>query len=244
MSGQVVDTESAQEFMREALARITEAELESIADELERKHAGFAGRLSSEALGNATPDDLRPVLRSVFSTRRRVGTLLEAPSADRLASWISELLHGEGPVELRVQGFCDHLDEAPESVRYDLAGELLHYTDPERYWLWTRWLWDPRTRTGALALVTMPEFELAGRTVGETYMRVGQATAFVQETGRAAGFARIGQGRLGLDVYLACVYAVYVYTTVRMRMTQEFNRVIPPLPELCRRFLGVYGMEV
>jgi len=26
-------------------------------------------------------------------------------------------------------------------------------------------------------------------------------------------------------------------------MTQEFNRVIPELPELCRRFLGVYRME-
>jgi len=244
MSGQVVDTESAQEFMREALAKITEVELESIAGELEQKHAGFAGRLTKEALSSATPDDLRPVLRSVFSTRRRVDTLLEDPIGARLASWISELLYGGGPIEQRFQSFCDHLEQAPESVRYDLAGELLHYTDPERYWLWTRWLWDPRTRTGSLALVTMPEFELAGTTVGETYMRVGQATAFVQETGRAAGFARIGQGRLGLNVYLACVYGVYVYTTVRMRMTQEFNRVIPPLPELCRRFLGVYGMEV
>jgi len=36
---------------------------------------------------------------------------------------------------------------------------------------------------------------------------------------------------------------VYVFTTIRMRMTQEFNRVIPPLPELCRRLLGVHRMD-
>jgi hypothetical protein len=27
-------------------------------------------------------------------------------------------------------------------------------------------------------------------------------------------------------------------------MTQEFNKVIPPLPELARRFLGVHRLEV
>jgi hypothetical protein len=28
-----------------------------------------------------------------------------------------------------------------------------------------------------------------------------------------------------------------------MRMTREFNRVIPPLPDLVRRLLGVYHLE-
>jgi hypothetical protein len=29
-----------------------------------------------------------------------------------------------------------------------------------------------------------------------------------------------------------------------MRMTQEFNKVVPDLPDLVRRLLGVYRMEV
>ena len=33
--------------------------------------------------------------------------------------------------------------------------------------------------------------------------------------------------------------AIYLYTVTRLRMTQEFNRVIPPLPDLVRRLLGV-----
>jgi hypothetical protein len=28
-----------------------------------------------------------------------------------------------------------------------------------------------------------------------------------------------------------------------MRMTREFNRVVPPLPQLVRRLLGVYHLE-
>jgi len=243
MAGQVVDTESAREFMRETLEKITEAELAAIAGELEVKHERFRALLGGPG---ARPGEAewRPLLRSIFSTRRRAGELLERLGAGRLAAWAGDLLEGPGPIEARFQLFHDRLEGTPPSVRYDLAGELLHYTDPERYWLWTRWVWDPGTRTGALPLVTMEEYDLDAPSVGETYLRVGEAIAFVDATGQAAGFTRFGRPAFGVDVYLACVYCVYVYTTVRMRMTQEFNRVIPPLPELCRRFLGVYRMEV
>lgn len=242
--GPVVDTESAREFMRETLQQIGPAELDAIAEELARKHAGFRALLGASRRTALAEPELRRLLRSVFATRRRVGELLARPGAAALASWIEALLRGREPLPARFQAFCDRLADAPESVRYDLAAELLHYVEPERYWLWTRWVWDPRTRTGALPLVTMEEYDLDAPSLGEAYLRVGQAIAFVHETGQAAGFTRIGEGPFGVDVYLACVYCVYVYTTVRLRMTQEFNRVIPPLPELCRRVLGVYRMEL
>jgi len=34
-----------------------------------------------------------------------------------------------------------------------------------------------------------------------------------------------------------------MYTILQMRMTREFNRVVPPLPQLVRRLLGVYHLE-
>jgi hypothetical protein len=244
LDGQIVDTESAREFMRETLARISEPELEAIAAELGAKHRRFRDLLSPPRRERLADPVLRALLRSVFATRRRVPEIFERVGPDPLVAWMDELLEGAGPVEARLQAFCDRLAVLPPSVRYDLGSELLHFREPERYWLWTRWAWDPTTRTGALPLVTMEEYELDGGAVGETYLRVGRATAFVHETGRAAGLAGIGEGPFGVDVYLACVYCVYVYTTVRMRLTQEFNRVIPPLPELCRRFLGVYRMEL
>lgn len=244
MPGQVVDTESAREFMRETLTQITEAELDAIADELEVKHARFSALLSKPGLDTLPLEGLRPILRSIFSTRRRVRDFLENPVVGALPAWIGDLLYASDPINRRFQTFYDLLAGFPDTLRYDLASELLHFTFPEQYWLWTRWVWDPKTRTGALPLVTMEEYDLDAPTVGETYVRVGEAIAFVHETGKAAGFTRIGQGAFGVDVYLACVYCVYVYTTIRMRMTQEFNRVIPPLPELCRRFLGVYKMGV
>jgi hypothetical protein len=105
-------------------------------------------------------------------------------------------------------------------------------------------MWDPDARTGALALVTTDDVDLsAGATRGAVYLTVGRAMAFVDETGKAAGFTTAGPGLFGTDVLLAAVYGVYMYTILRMRMTREFNRVVPPLPQLVRRLLGVYHLE-
>jgi len=77
-------------------------------------------------------------------------------------------------------------------------------------------------------------------------MKVGVAIAFVRATGEAAGFSNFGvkNSPFGIDVFLSCVYAVYMYTTLRIRMTQEFNKVVPQLPELSRRLLGVWKLEI
>jgi hypothetical protein len=229
--------------MREALARITPSELDAIAADCETKHRRFRALLGPERARPLGEGELHSLLRSVFSTRRHVTRLYEEVGAAPLARRISELLAGPDPLQARFQAFVDALAPLPEPMRYDLASECLHFTDPGRHWLWTRWVWDPATRTGALPLVTMADYALDGGSAGATYLRVGEAMAFVHETGQAAGFTRFGAGDFGVDVYLACVYGVYVFTTVRLRMTQEFNRVIPALPELCRRLLGVHRLE-
>lgn len=243
MPGQVVDTEAAEEFMREVLARVDEPDLVAIAGSCRSKAAGLAALLADGRAASIGRDDLRRVLRSVFSTRRRADAIIDAVGAPRLAAAIDDLLHGDGPIGARVEHFDTVLAGFPDQG-FDLPGELLHFTYPDRWWLWTRWMWDPRVETGSLRLVTMEEFDLVGDGRGDTYLRVGEAVAFVHETGRAAGFTAGGPDPFADDVFLASVYAVYLYTVLRLRMTQEFNKVVPDLPDLVRRLLGVYRPEV
>ncbi|RLD17523.1 MAG: hypothetical protein DRI69_12120, partial [Bacteroidetes bacterium] len=56
-------------------------------------------------------------------------------------------------------------------------------------------------------------------------------------------FQTIHKSLFGTDVYLACVYVIYAYTVLRMRMTQEFNKVMPQQIEFVRRILGVKDMD-
>lgn len=236
MSGQVVDTLTAEEFMQQVLQQISHDELRSIAALCEEKSARFSSTLTSGASPSA--DDVLGLVGNMFGARKK-REVLQGWSFDTHAL---ALLDPGVPIGVRFDGFVEAFP-GDAGLAGDVASELLHFADPERYWLWTRWMWDPRTETGSLRLVTMDEFDLDGDTPGATYLRVGEGVAFVNETGRAVGFTDIGGGPFGIDVFLACVYGIYMYTVLRMRMTQEFNQVVPELPELARRLLGVHRME-
>ncbi len=255
--------------MSQALEKIERAELGDIVAELEQKSARFQQWLASDSLANLEREQLRAILRSIFATRRKADAILDVIGVGELREAMGQLVakRGDSSAPARFQIFVDSLSgywgdvrlaskvlpgheaaggHLPENILCDLASELLHFTQPDECWLWTRWMWDPRVSTGALPLVTMDEYDLHGRNAGETYMKVGVAVAFVQATGEAAGFAKFGVNNspFGIDVFLSCVYAVYMYTTLRLRMTQEFNKVVPKLPELSRRLLGVWRAEL
>lgn len=247
MRGQVVDTASATDFMAEILDQISPAELDSItlalADKSRRMQELVLDRAPGQPLDRAR---LKGLLRSIFATRRRADVILDEIGVSQLGRAVDELLTGTPGLGTRFAQF-DAVWPSYSEQAFDLPGELLHFVYPDRYWLWTRWMWDPRTETGALALVTMDDVDLSGEVRGDVYLKVGEAIAFVDQTGKATGFTALGgrdtAGIFGIDVYLAAVYAVYMYTVLRMRMTQEFNRLVPELPDLVRRLLGVHYRE-
>jgi len=269
-NGQPVDMEAAKAFMLSTLEKIQRVELTAIEAELQEKGRRLRALLAADVLPALSEAQLLAILGSVFATRRRAKQILAAVGVDKMKAALQQLLYGSDSVDARFQQFVDELTGFVGDVRVlrpkrssdsrakqsaeqaalqetlfcDLGSELLHFVNPVENWLWTRWIWDPQNGTGAMALVTMEEVDLHGHTAGETYVKLGVATAFVKATGDAAGFSDFGVGPYGIDVFLACVYAVYMYTTLRLRMTQEFNKVVPQLPELIRRLLGVWKMPI
>lgn len=236
---QLIDIGAAKEFMKETLERVDREVLISIAADLEVKSQLFQQYLHPERLPLLEKAELDEVLKYVFVTRRRLKQLYESNPHDKLKEQINALLYGTENIEDRFQTFVNEVNDLEISIKTELAGELLHFTNPDMYWLWSRWMWDPYKKTGAIPLVTSEEFDLAGETEGEVYMKVGKGIAFVHSIGEAADFQFISRDLFGTDVFLSCVYVVYAYTVLRMRMTQEFNKVMPGLPEFSRRLLGV-----
>lgn len=240
IEGQVVDTPVASDFFQRVLAQSTVEELSRIGDDLEYKSTAMRA-IAGDDPATMTEDSLRELLGWVFCTRRRVDRVLALTRPAELAAGIAELLHGSDGIDARYERFAELLAPLP-GVAADLPGELLHFLDPARYWLWTRWMWDPAAETGALKLVTTEDTELGGwgARPGATYLAVGRAVVFVEETGKAAGFTDIGRGLFGTDVFLAAVYGIYLNTVLGMRMTREFTAMLPGLTELTRRLLGVH----
>lgn len=236
---QTIDMEACQEFMKETLERIRKEDLVAIADQLERKSEFFKKSLSQDKLSTLTIEELTNVYKQIFVANRKVKLMFEKYSLDDYKTSIHELIYGQETLQNRFQKFIDAHIELDIFLRFDLAAELLHYHNPDKYWLWCRWLWDPKQNTGALPLVASENFKLSAATYGEMYMNVGKATAFIHEMAEAVEFQFINRTLIGTNVYLSCVYVIYAYTIFKIKMTDEFNKVMPPLAEFSKRILGV-----
>jgi hypothetical protein len=115
--------------------------------------------LFREALGSGRARDvdlptLKTLCAHIATARRRMGPHLEPETFGTLRSRVSALLDGSddgATTDDRVAAFCAAFpdDSAHRWVR-DLAGEILHNVDPERYPLMARWVWDARTNTGVV----------------------------------------------------------------------------------------------
>ncbi len=237
---QLIDIEAAREFMKETLAKVDKLNLIDIANTLEKKSSFFQRTLSKDKMSAISKEEFDMVLDKIFSIRRKKDKLYEIISFENLRPAVADLLYGSDKIDDRFQKFYDILGELDASLKFDFTGELLHFSYPEKYWLWSRWMWDPKNKTGAIPLVTSEGFDLCGDKMSETYMKVGKGVAFVHSVAESAEFQFINRSLFGTDVYLSCVYIIYAYTILQMKMTKEFNEVMPGLTEFSRRLLGVY----
>jgi hypothetical protein len=238
-----VDTDSAREFLLQATRLASSGELEDLGRRLEQKSRLFREILAADALERLEEADMRRLTGMVFGLRRAAKPLLERMRAADWRRVLAGLLYGEEPAPRRLQAFVERLPECEEPAVVALAGELLHYTHPDRYWLWAPWMWHPATNGGALPLVLQENRHLEGDCLAVRYQDVGRAVAAVTAVGTREGFTRLGAGLFGTHAFLACVYAVYMYTVFRIKLSREFNRILPELPELTRRILGVQKLE-
>jgi hypothetical protein len=161
----------------------------------------------------------------------------------------NELLNGEAPAPVRAAAFVEKLNALDTRLALELATGLLHNTFPKDNWLWTRWLWDPTTGTGILPLLAGSSHNLLATNIAEGYARVGAVTAmsmkFAEGTGLWTDELMSNEKRalFANSAFLACAYAVYMYGSTSWRLSRDFNELLPSLPNMARRLLGLPKKE-
>jgi hypothetical protein len=121
---------------------------------LKLKSAAFRDVLGGGKAASVELGALRKLCACIATVRRRAGRYLEPDTFSQTRARIVELLeHCEdaSTTDARMGKFCAAFPDDREHrwVR-DLAGEILHNVDPERYPLMCRWVWDARLNTGVV----------------------------------------------------------------------------------------------
>jgi len=218
--------------------------------ELVEKTEFFRQTLAKDRLPSLKEEELEKVFEKIFSAKRKRKEIIEETGIDKLKKAISDLLYGdqkggffkkktqERTWEEKVDEFAKQLRGIDRKSARDIAAELLHFTFPDEYILWTSWIWDPESETGAIVFLKeeAPTGGRGRRMYGEKYDQFKQVYEQIAE--KLQEFGIKVKGYLFVDIFLAMIYATYVdYMTLStMHSAKGF---FPPAGVMAKRLLGV-----
>ncbi len=236
------DDPELQVNLQDALSQILPEDVVAIADVLaERKARLFLGLEADHArLASSFAEIAAAVTHTKTNARAIVGYFAHGDY-----SAFAELLKGEAPAPVRVAVFVEKQNALDTRLALELATGLLHNTSPREHWLWTRWLWDPTTGTGILPLLAGSSHNLVATNIADGYARVGAVTALSVKFGEGTGLwtdelvANETRAEFANSAFLACTYAVYMYGSTGWRLSRDFNELLPSLPNMARKLLGL-----
>ena len=231
-----------EETLREALKQVSADDVIAIADELAERHTHLFSGLRVD--GAQWTTSFAAIATAVTHTRVNARTITNY-FAHSDYTIFNELLTGDAPTPVRVSAFVEKLNALDTRLALELASGLLHNRSPNEYWLWTRWLWDPTTGTGILPLLAGSTHNLLADDLADGYARVGAVTAMSMKFAEGTGLwtdeliSNEKRAQFANSAFLACAYNVYLYGTTSWRLSREFNNLLPSLPNMARKLLGL-----
>lgn len=207
-------------------------------------------RMIAQAVGADSPKEVplnsfKGVCAFMASVRRRVGPYLEEPAYGQMVAAITELLAGAqdtSTTDDRMRAFCVRFpeDRAHRWVR-DLAAELLHGLDPERYPLMCRWIWDRKANTGVIREIWFDD-DVDNLTIdvadgyGTCLMLREELSQFLTDNGAFRDVIWY------VDLLCAKIYADYIAAQGGVYLRADFTAPDDPM-EHTRRLLGLDGVR-
>lgn len=218
--------------------------IERYVDALKLKSELFVRALGEGRAREVTLADFRMLCAWMSTVRRRIGSHVEPSAFPALRERVAALLQGAEDVSTtdeRIARFCAAFpDDNGHRWARDLAAEILHHVDPERYPAMTRWMWDARANTGVLREIWHGEdvdhmrIEVADRY--ETFLVLREELAqFLASQGvfRDVIFFT--------DLLAARVYAMYIQEQGGSYLRADFSSAEGPMVHV-RRLLGLDGV--
>jgi hypothetical protein len=179
------------------------------------------------------------------TVRRRVGPYLTPDRFPALRASVARLLEGRedtATTDERVAAFCSAFpeDRAHRWV-HDLAGEILHNVDPERYPLMCRWVWDAQTNTGVIREIW--HAENVDQVTIEVPARYGTYVVLREELAQYVTSNGVFRDVVFyVDLLTAQVYADYIGEQGGTYLRADFSSPEDPVHHT-RRLLGLDGIK-
>ena len=219
--------------------------VEAYVEALKLKGEAFRKIFAGAGAAGPTADEFAVLVGLMPTVRRRVAEWLEGEKFVTLRTAVMGLItapHAPDQVDQKIAEFCLQF---PGGKKYrwvkDLAGELLHAFDPQRYPLMCRWVWDEAANTGMLREIWHGDVDRAMIRVGDGYaMHVMLREELSQYLADNGVFRDTLQY---IDLLLAQVYAEYIAAQGGSYLRADFTAPEDSVGYL-KRLLGLDGIRI
>ncbi len=219
--------------------------IERYIDALKLKSTLFQDALLNGGVKNLTPEAFGGLCVFMSTVRRRVAPYLEPETFTAVRGALATLLDGRedtSNANERLAMFCEAFpqDKKHRWVR-DLAAEVLHNVDPERYPLMTRWMWDKKANTGVIREIWFDDqIDHMTLDVPDTYLTFitlrEELSQYLTENGIFRDVLTY------IDLLCAQIYADYICAQGGSYLRTDFASPQDPM-EYTRRLLGLDGIK-
>jgi hypothetical protein len=211
--------------------------LADLVSSMAEKTASFR-RLLLEEQQPLTETQMEHLVAQMFTARRKIWPLIEEQGAAKVGELMRDLLTGHGDLTQRMARFEEALPATGKVKRVirDVAAEVLHFSDPERYPLMTRWVWDQGTTSGAIREFIRGGDYLTDFPFGESPEMFEGLRQWMRETLLELGVYR--DVPYMVDIILAHQYSQYVRAMAEGFLRSDFGGQTD-FTEQIRKLLGV-----
>ncbi|MDH3531554.1 MAG: hypothetical protein OEO82_01415 [Gammaproteobacteria bacterium] len=216
--------------------------IERYVDAVKLKNTLFRQALAEHAITDLELETFMGLCTFMATVRRRIGPWLNEDAFAGIREGLAELFDDAQPVDVRIDVFCGRFpaDKQHRWVR-DLATEALHNTDPERFPLMNRWVWDATANTGVLREIWHAEnvdhMKIPVSDGYGTYLMLREELSqFLTDNGFFRDILQY------VDVLCAQVYAGYICEQGGSYLRTDFSAPEDPMQHT-RRLLGLDGVR-
>ncbi len=219
--------------------------IERYVEALKLKSELFKDTLGDGKVATLNLEGFMELCTFMATVRRRVARYLSPEGVARIRAGLVALLDGAtntATTDQRMTAFCARFPADREHrFVHDLAAEVLHNVDPERYPLMNRWVWDARPNTGAVREIWF------GDNVDHITIPLpdGYPTFLMLREELAQFLTSQGVFRdvmYFVDMLTAQVYANYISAQGGTYLRADFSTAEDPMHHT-RRILGLDGVR-
>ncbi|QKQ99214.1 hypothetical protein GWK48_01315 [Metallosphaera tengchongensis] len=163
-------------------------------------------------------EEMKKVFDSIFYARRHFEEVLKKAGVSKFSSALGYLKDEEMSYNERLSKFLATIGYNDEDIE-DMAKEIMHYLYPEKFPLWTRWIWNNKKNTGSINYVLKEGLNLKSET--EFLSSVDELKRVLEIFGLSSG------NYYPTSVFLVYAYVRYLDYTTHLAVDKKAAGLIP-----------------